>query len=294
MKVFAFLFLFSATLALAEVPPRVALLGDSITYDGRWASLVESALRGTERFREAEIVNFGLSSETVSGLSEKKHAGGRFPRPVVHERLERILTQFKPTLVLAAYGMNCGIQKPKSEERMKAYFDGILQLKQTVEGAGARLILVTPSLFRIDVPEKDTARYQEVLDAQSEWLLDQRENEGWEVIDIRPHLRSEVQAAKEKNPSFRFAKDALHPGTEGHRLIAEAVVTDLWPLLELSETPEFARATALEVLRKRHHLLKLAWLSKTKHLRPGIPAGLPLAEAEQQAQKLLQEYLALE
>src|SRR5512137_2498391 len=50
---------------------RVAFLGDSITYDGRWPALVESALRATPQFADADIVNFGLPSETVSGLSEE-------------------------------------------------------------------------------------------------------------------------------------------------------------------------------------------------------------------------------
>jgi len=33
-----------------------------------------------------EILNLGLPSETVSGLSEPNHAGGAFPRPDLHER----------------------------------------------------------------------------------------------------------------------------------------------------------------------------------------------------------------
>ena len=44
---------------------RVAILGDSITYG--WAARVESALRATPDFKDAEIVNFGLPSETLSG-----------------------------------------------------------------------------------------------------------------------------------------------------------------------------------------------------------------------------------
>ena len=36
-----------------------------------------------------DILDLGLSSETVSGLSEPGHAGGAFPRPCLKERLER-------------------------------------------------------------------------------------------------------------------------------------------------------------------------------------------------------------
>ena len=58
--------------------PRVAIFGDSITYSGRWPALVESALSTAPALTEAEIVNFGLASETVSGLSEQDHADGNF------------------------------------------------------------------------------------------------------------------------------------------------------------------------------------------------------------------------
>ena len=95
LALFAFAFAVTARVAAAEpfsLPPtvaaakRIVILGDSITYGGRWAMLVESALRETPRFADAEMVNFGLSSETVSGLSEPGHAGGAFPRPCLHER----------------------------------------------------------------------------------------------------------------------------------------------------------------------------------------------------------------
>ena len=37
--------------------PRVAILGDSITFDGRWAAQVESALRGTPEFAGADLAS---------------------------------------------------------------------------------------------------------------------------------------------------------------------------------------------------------------------------------------------
>ena len=36
----------------------------------------------------------------------------KIPRPDLHERLERVLTQTKPDLVFARYGMNDGIYLP--------------------------------------------------------------------------------------------------------------------------------------------------------------------------------------
>ena len=145
----AFSLLFSCLGAIAATP-RVAILGDSITYGGRWPTRVESALRNTPQFAGAEIVNFGLGSETVSGLSEPGHAAGQFPRPCLHERLGRILEAYKPTLVLACYGMNDGIYQPLDETRTKAYQDGCLKLKEAVEKAGAVIVFISPPLHQAD------------------------------------------------------------------------------------------------------------------------------------------------
>jgi len=268
---------------------RVAFLGDSITYDGRWPTLVESALRGAEQFARAEIVNMGLPSETVSGLSEEGHAGGQFVRPCLEERLDRVLTGFKPTLVLACYGMNDGIYLSLDESRFKAFKDGILQLKNTVEKSGAKIIFITPPLYKVDKPSEDANHYDAVLDAYGEWLVGRRAA-GWQVVDIRPDLKTAVAKAKIADPSFVFAGDGVHPGPEGHRLIAESICQQLWPALSLAGAPRFANGEALMILSRRNELLKLAWLSKTGHKRPGIPVGKPLDLADSQAAKMLNRY----
>jgi pimeloyl-ACP methyl ester carboxylesterase/lysophospholipase L1-like esterase len=280
-----------ATPALRASDARVAFLGDSITYDGRWPALVESALRATPQFADADLVNFGLPSETVSGLSEEGHAGGQFPRPCLHERLERVLHAFEPTLVLACYGMNDGIYLPADQARLKAFQDGILKLKSAVEKQGARIIFITPPLYRADKPADDPNRYDTVLDGYADWLVSRR-SAGWQVVDIRPPLKQAVAQAKAAHATFIYAGDGVHPGDDGHRFIAQAVCAGLWPLLNLSGSPHFAEGSALKILKHRQDLLRDAWLSKTRHLRPGLPAGLPLEQARDKAAPLLADYRA--
>ena len=270
-------------------PPRLAILGDSISYDGRWATRVEAALRATPELAAAEIVNLGLGSETVSGLSEAGHAGGKFPRPCLHERLPRILDAFKPTLVLACYGMNDGIYLPLDATRFRAFQEGILKLKTAVEKQGGKIIFITPPLHHADKPSDDPNRYDAVLDGYGDWLVSRRA-EGWQVIDIRPDLKQGVAAEKARNPSFIYAKDNVHPGEEGHQFIADSITRQLWPLLELAGAPTPPDAAALTILRNRSQLLKLAWLTHTRHTRPGVPAGLPLDKAEAEATKLMDQY----
>src|SRR5438045_2369180 len=91
---------------------RILFLGDSITYGGSYIDYLEGYLLTRFPEKHWEIINLGLPSETVSGLSEPGHAGGSFPRPDLHERLDRALEKVKPDLVFACYGMNDGIYFP--------------------------------------------------------------------------------------------------------------------------------------------------------------------------------------
>ena len=101
---------------------RILFLGDSITNSGYYVADIETQLRIQGVDPMPELVNIGLPSETCTGLSEPDHP---FPRPDVHERLDRALAKVKPDVVVACYGMNDGIYYPFSNERFKAYQDGI-------------------------------------------------------------------------------------------------------------------------------------------------------------------------
>lgn len=256
--------------------PRIALLGDSIPYSGQWPALVESALRQTPAYRNAEIASMALPSETVSGLSEPGHAGGAFPRPCLHDRLESILSKYRPTLVIACYGMNDGMMKPFSESGFLAFKKGMERLKQRVEAAGAKFIVITPPLYMADAPEKDGAHYNQVLDTYAAWLVS-RKKDGWKVVDMRPELARQIREARKKNPRFIYAGDGVHPGQEGHFMIARAVWPQLASILRLPARARFPEGEDFRKALDRHNVCKLAWLTETGHQRPGIPKGVPVS-----------------
>ncbi len=94
---------------------RLLVLGDSITYS-RVVTSTRSMPMCTSICLDnhIEIINIGLPSENLSGLTEPNHAGGAFPRPDLHERLARALAKIKPDMVVACYGMNDGMYYPFS------------------------------------------------------------------------------------------------------------------------------------------------------------------------------------
>jgi hypothetical protein len=115
---------------------RIVFLGDSITAAGQYVAYFDAWLISRREAQAPTVIDAGLPSETVSGLSEEGHAGGQFPRPDLAERLKWVLAITKPDLVIACYGINCAIYEPFDEERFQKYQEGIQRLKSQVESAG--------------------------------------------------------------------------------------------------------------------------------------------------------------
>ncbi len=284
----------------AELPPekRILFLGDSITQGGAYVEFIEAALIARHPDSDKQIIPLGLSSETVSGLSEEGHAGGKFPRPDLHERLDRALEKTRPQLVFACYGMNDGIYYPLGEERFQAFKNGMKKLHDKVVASGARIIHLTPPVFDpvpiknrvlpagLDKYEKPFEGYNQVLDAYSDWLLSMRQ-EGWEVLDIHGPFNAALAEKRRTDPQFTFSKDGVHPGPEGHLIMAGAVLK-AWDLpVKPDGTPDHLNGAAiLATIQKKHALLRPAWLSHVGHKRPGVAPGLPLAEAQAKAAEL--------
>ena len=268
---------------------RVVFLGDSITYAGYYVSDIEAWRRTRQPEPQLTIINLGLPSETVSGLSEPGHAGGKFPRPDLHERLGRVLAQTRPDLVIACYGMNDGIYLPLDEARFKAFRDGSQWLHDAVEKTGAKILHVTPPIF--DEVKGGHPGYAVVLDRYSEWLVAQRAA-GWRVIDLHTPMKQALAASREKNPAFALAKDGVHPDEAGHWLMAKAILTGLGAT-DLAATTNAAAMLSgtphggeiLRLVYEQQTVMKDAWLTATGHKRPMKP-GLPLAEARTKAAEL--------
>jgi lysophospholipase L1-like esterase len=268
---------------------RVLFLGDDNTFHGGWVVEVESAIRAQKGFTRATIVNMGLLSETVSGLSEPGHAGGSFSRPILRNRLARVLSQYKPTMVIAQYGMNDGIFLPLDEKRFKAFQDGITDLRNDCIKSGAKIILLTPTLF---APDKfpEVKEYEKVLQTYSAWMVAQRKA-GWQVIDVHSRLLLEFNNAKIADPKFIYAHDGVHPTEGGHSLIARSVWAGLAAnMMWKKDVPLISDTAKNRPLYKSMVVLRNAWLSETGHNHPLVTAGLPLDTAEKRSSEYLREY----
>jgi len=259
---------------------RVVFLGDSITYAGQYVEDIAAYQQARFPGHPVTIINVGLPSETVSGLSERGHADGKFPRPDLHERLARILAKTRPDLVVACYGMNDGIYLPLDAARFQAYRDGIRWLHTQVTRAGVPIIHVTPPVF--DEVKGGRPGYEAVVSAYAAWLVSQR-TKGWDVIDLHTPMKQYLAAHRARDPAFTLAEDGIHPGDLGHWLMAQAILDHLGVTAAesagsiktlLAPYPGGGQILAQEQASQR--LWKDAWLTETGHKRPGMNRGLPM------------------
>lgn len=200
---------------------KIVFLGDSITQAGTYVSFTSYYLQRLHPAKDFDIYPLGLASETVSGLSEKGHAGGRFPRPCLFERLDRVLTKVEPDVVFACYGINCGIYKPLDEERFAAFKAGVERLINDCQAAGVeQIFIVTPPIYDATTSEGQF-NYDTVMAAYAAWEMT-IEKEGVKVIDLHSAMRKARDARKEV-----FSKDRVHPGKEGHLFMAASIMKGL-------------------------------------------------------------------
>ena len=267
---------------------RVVFLGDSNTYAGEFIALMEMALRNQLPDMRFELLNLGLPSETCCGLSEPDHP---FPRPDVHERLERVLSATNPDVVFACYGMNDGIYHPFDQQRFERYQHGMNQLIKIVKSRQARLVLITPPPFdSLPMSKQGKLRpaaadsfswfaiydnYDQVMQRYSGWILAQAKRVNL-VIDARTPILNELQRRRLQQPDFSMSKDGIHINREGHRILANTLLAACgYAITEDLSDDRYA------LFLRKHYILRDSWLTHTRHTRPGIKDGLsPKAAAD--------------
>ncbi|MEG0847746.1 MAG: GDSL-type esterase/lipase family protein [Niameybacter sp.] len=226
---------------------KILFLGDSITYLAQYVNDIDTYLTMHFGDQKPTVINLGLSSETLSGLSEAHHP---FLRPCAFQRLERTLDLIKPDLVFASYGMNDGIYHPFSEERFAAYKEGVKKFVECTKEKGCDVVLLTPPPFdeqMLDPSQlqgldgddygfmKPYIGYNDVLKVYSDWLLDSEYKD--QVVDIYGPLFEAIQKRRREQPSYRTG-DGIHPNHMGNFVCAQAILKQVFHIT-LQDVPEY-------------------------------------------------------
>lgn len=266
---------------------KTVFLGDSITQAGGYVTFASYYLEKLYPQKQFDIYGLGLSSETLSGLSEEGHAGGKFPRPCLFERLGRLLEKVKPDVVFACYGINDGIYQPLDDARFTAFKSGVTNLIGRCQSAGVKeIILITPPIF--DATSKPGEfNYDSVMTEYAAWETTLK-IPGVRVADLHTAMRKARDARTEV-----FSNDHVHPGDEGHLLMAKTALAAIGvqipdeQLATIQVDPLFKQVDLLRRHRSAH------WMQHIGYTREKTVAPQPLGDTESEAAKMQEKIDAL-
>ena len=259
---------------------RVVFVGDSITQAGGYVALTTYYLEKRHPDKPFDVLGLGLASETLSGLSEAGHAGGKFPRPCLFERLGRLLEKAKPEVVFACYGMNDGIYLPLDKDRTAAFQTGVKKLVDQCQAAGVKQVyLVTPPIYDL-TPKPGEFNYDAVLTEYAKWEAGLK-LPGVTVIDLHTAMRK-ARDGRDKP----FSPDKVHPGDDGHLLIARTVLAALGETAP-DETVATLKADPLfNLVDQKRALRSAAWMKHIGYTREKVVTPEPLGTVEADAAKV--------
>jgi lysophospholipase L1-like esterase len=266
---------------------KLVFLGDSITQAGGYVTFASYYLNKLYPAKSFDIYGLGLSSETLSGLSEPNHANGAFVRPCLFERLGRLLEKVHPDVVFACYGMNDGIYLPLEPERFGAFKRGVEKLVSQCKAAGVKeIFLVTPPIYDF-ASKPEEFNYDSVMTAYAEWEMSLN-LPGVHVVDLHSAMRKAREGRTEV-----FSKDRVHPGDEGHLLMAKTMLAAVGvqipdePVATIKADPLFAPVNTKQRGRAGN------WIKHIGFTREKVMVPQPLGSAEEDAAKLQAEIDAI-
>jgi lysophospholipase L1-like esterase len=277
----------SAQDADALAGKRVVVLGDSITQAGGYVGFTTYYLEKLYPKTDFDVLGLGLASETLSGLSEDGHAGGAFPRPCLFERLGRVLEAAKPDVVFACYGMNDGIYQPLDKDRTAAFQNGVTKLIDRCKDAGVKQVyLITPPIYDF-AAKAGEFNYDAVLTEYARWEVGLKVP-GVRVIDLHTAMRK-----ARDDRAAAFSADRVHPGADGHLLMARTV------LAALGAKPPDETVAAIEadplfkLVEEKRGRRSAAWMKHIGYTREKTVKPEPLGTAEADAAKVQEKIDAL-
>ncbi|MGB5556044.1 MAG: GDSL-type esterase/lipase family protein [Flavobacteriaceae bacterium] len=207
----------------------VACFGDSITASkGGYVTLLQNTYIEKAPELGLRFLNYGKSSETVTGLTEKIHPG---LRPYLFERLDDELAKEPIDVALFCYGINCGIYGEPSQALFDSFKIGVLSFLEKMRAQQIGVILLTPPPLALDAVVKTDLntdldfygylnpypKYDaEVLQEFKRIIMNIEHAAVLAKIDIHTPLSQKRMSCYDNDP--------IHPNPLGHSLIASTIV----------------------------------------------------------------------
>jgi lysophospholipase L1-like esterase len=208
----------------------VAYVGDSITHGGTYHSIV--TLFYATRFpdRPIRFYNEGIGGDRASGIMSDEHY-----------RLNADILGHKPTAASIMLGMNdvnrtdygAGKTGPEFEQKhahyLELYHENMQKLIEALQKSGARLILITPSIYD-EAPQfangtapEPTTGSNAALGECARQVREFAKQYHTGLVDFWGEMNAVNAEQRKKDPLFSIVgPNRVHPGPVGHFVMAYA------------------------------------------------------------------------
>jgi lysophospholipase L1-like esterase len=201
---------------------RVVFYGDSITEQRLYTTYLEHYCTTHYPDRRITFINTGWGGDKVTGNDCQPCAGvGGLAR------IKRDLLDYQPTVVTLLFGMNDGQYVDFDPAILKVYQDGLRAIIEEIKSkTHARIYVMTPTVYdgTRHTPWSKTDKYNDVLDRYSDAAKQIAAAAGLPVIDLHTATTEALNRAKQKNPSYTFLPDGVHPAEDGQLLMAAEIL----------------------------------------------------------------------
>ncbi len=255
---------------------KVVMIGNSITHGGSYHTYLQLFYATRYPDTRVDFINCGISGDNASGMIL---------------RFEKDIMIHEPNYAFIMTGMNdvmhdlYGMESPDStilvrrEEALLNYYQNTSELAELLNDRGVKLIFMTPTIY------DQTAKFESenklgVNDALAKCAIHIRQlaNEyKAPVVDLFAYLQTINTQLQLDDPNATIiGKDRVHPGQEGHLLMAMEIVKTIFPQSNILEVVlDAKRKTLLNEDFKTFDWIKTGDLLSFKLLEKSLPLPIP-------------------
>lgn len=195
----------------------VAICGDSITEQRLYSIYMEEYLLMCQPKPDLQAMQFGWSGETAY---------------LFRQRQKNDCLVFKPTVATICYGMNDAGYVATDQNRLEPYGRHLTGVVENFKEAGVRFIVLgAPGVVDSDTFKRkqvDSGTYNAALGDFGATAERIAAKEGVAFADVHGIMMDAMAKAKAKyGKGYQFAGDGVHPGPNGHLVMAYAFLKAL-------------------------------------------------------------------
>lgn len=202
---------------------RVVLVGGTLIEREGQLGHIEAML--TSRFpgRHVTFRNLGQSGDTVLADARNLNSGWAAfgPADQGFKRLEKLIGEIKPTVIIANYGMTESFEGEKRLPEFTAGYERLLDMMKNAAGGTPRVVLMSPNYHEdLGKPLADPAEHNGNLEVYRDAIAKLAERRGYRFVDLFTPL-------KEAGSDQPWTDNGVHLKPSGYHRLAGVIAASL-------------------------------------------------------------------